>query len=372
MRPQISSSVGLFCCCLAAAFACACTSKLVGDGSADDFTDDLGSDDVSLTMPGHDAATGADATLPKKDAKSADVGDVGDGGGVADGKGQKDGGDTADGLAADGAGLPAVDVTTSFDIVGDVLATSGDWWGVDGNGKGVQKVTTLSILPATSGCDLTGDGVVDNTFSALAGLMNGNIGMAIMQGTLVILFNPSAWDANGSPFQFSILGGAPDTSAAACDYTGAGCSYTVSAANFTANPCGGACSAKSTVKALNQGGQMIGNAKLVTIPIQFGALLALHLEALTFTGTVTDSNAWTTTTSGQMCGFITTSNLLSAIDQVPDAIWAQTSMTKAQIEQLLPVLMPADIDSDGDGVNDAISLALGIETKLGVITGIAN
>ena len=328
-------------------------------------TEEPVSEDVTAWVFGPDVV--ADLKFAGKDASVTD-----ESAGKADAATVIDGSDTADVFKGDAAAPGTISGAGAMDIVGEVLTTPGDQWGVDGASEGVQKITMLIIQPPAVGCDLTGDGVPDNTFSAVGPMMNGNIMGAILNGSLVILFNPSSWDATGKPFQFSILGGAPDYTAGKCDVTTAGCSYTVSSANFTGSPCNNACEAKSVVKSANLSGQMVGNAKLVTIPIQFGALLPIRLEALTFSGTVTTNDAWTSTTNGQMCGFVTTDNLLAAIDAVPDGIWYQTSMSKAQVKVLLPALMPADIDSDGDGVNDAISLAFGIQTKSGVITGIAN
>ena len=84
-------------------------------------------------------------------------------------------------------------------------SSTGGSWGTDGNSSGVQKITSIAIAASGAGCDLTGDGVPDNSFAALASILGSQLGTAVEDGSLVILFDPKAWKTNGTAFQDASL-----------------------------------------------------------------------------------------------------------------------------------------------------------------------
>ena len=106
----------------------------------------------------------------------------------------------------------------------------------------------------------------------------------------------------------------------------------------------------------------------LTLPVA-GIVLKLHISRATLTGTADTKDAWKTTKEGMLCGVIIKEDLDKAIDDVPDAVIEQSGFDKATLKTIVGSLLKADIDTDADGENDAISVALGLETAAAVVTG---
>lgn len=243
-------------------------------------------------------------------------------------------------------------------------------WGINDDGK-VQKVTSLAIAAAADGCDLNGDGKPDNKLNALASMAGSALSDSIKKGTVVLLFEPKSYKTDGTAFTFNVLIGDQDPAdkTAGVDVTAAGGKYTVQTVSYdtaTGKPLVVFTDAKITAGALTAA----ATSFYLNLSIQ-SINIALTISKPTLSGTVTDSNSWVDTKAGKLCGYITKSDLEGAINALPDDTFKNLGMTKAQVLQLLPSVLAPDLDMDGDGKKESISLALNLETKAGIITGMS-
>ena len=323
--------------------------------------------DTTISDTGSDATTTTDTTTTA-DVQTKDVppapcgGPCKNAGEKCDTKTDKcylpcDGKCTASQFCDESAGAPGTCKDTA------ALPTK---WGIDGDGK-VQKVTSLAIAKAADGCDLNGDGKPDNKLNALASLAGGPLSDSITKGQVVLLFEPLSFVTDGTAFTFDLLIGDVDASDTAHDPTTAGGKYTVQKASYdpaTGKPLVAFSDAKIKAGALTAAADKF----FLNLSIQ-GINLSLTISKPSLTGTVTDDKTWIDTKAAKLCGYITKADLEGAINALPDSTFAGLGMTKAQVLGLLPTLLAPDLDMDDDGVKEAISLALNMETLGGTITG---
>ena len=181
------------------------------------------------------------------------------------------------------------------------------------------------------------------------------------------MFEPLSFVTDGTAFTFDLLIGDVDASDTAHDPTTAGGKYTVQKASYdpaTGKPLVAFSDAKIKAGALTAAADKF----FLNLSIQ-GINLSLTISKPSLTGTVTDDKTWIDTKAAKLCGYITKADLEGAINALPDSTFAGLGMTKAQVLGLLPTLLAPDLDMDDDGVKEAISLALNMETLGGTITG---
>ena len=260
--------------------------------------------------------------------------------------------------------------------VGFVLPTK---WGVGDDGK-VQKVVKLAISDKKNSCDLVDaagalgktDGTGDNALAGASSLIGSNLQDAVKKGQVVLLFEPKTYKTDGTAFTFNVLIGDVDPSDAAHDATMAGGKYTVKPESYDLTKCtASSCPALvSFNKAAIKSGKLTASADKFFLNLNISSIaLALTISAVQFSGDVTDANSWVDTKAGRLCGYITETDLNSAIDALPPDMLAQFGGVDA-VKKLIPTLIKSDVDSDGDGVKDAKSLSLDIDTLGGIVTGV--
>ncbi len=248
-------------------------------------------------------------------------------------------------------------------------------FGIGGDGQ-VQKVIKLAITDKTKSCDLVdakgvlgaGDGTGDNALAGAASLIGSSLSDAVTKGSVVLLFEPKTYDTTGLDFTFNVLIGDIDAADAAtvANPNAVGGKFTVKKESY--DPATG----KSLVtfnKANIKAGKLTAKADKFFLNLNISSIaLALTISAVDFSGDTTDGTSWKTTTGGRLCGYITEADLNTAIDTLPADMLAQFG-GKDAVKKLLPTLIKSDVDSDGDGIKDAKSLALDIDTLGGIITG---
>ena len=240
-------------------------------------------------------------------------------------------------------------------------------WGVGDDGQ-IQKVITLAITDKTKACDMNGDGTPDNALAGAASLIGSSLSDAVKKGSVVLMFEPKTYKTDGTDFTFNVLIGDVDAADAAtvADPNAAGGKFTVKKETY--DPATG----KSLVtfnKANIKAGKLTAKADKFFLNLNISSIaLALTIQAVDFSGDTTDGTSWKTTTGGRLCGYITETDLNNAIDALPADLLAQFG-GKDAVKKLLPTLIKSDVDSDGDGIKDAKSLALDIDTLSGSITG---
>lgn len=248
-------------------------------------------------------------------------------------------------------------------------------------GTNLQKMSKIEIGVADDGCDLNDDGLADNALGKILKQLNflskanDTLIEQIATGTLVLIFEPSAYKTDGTPFDMNLLLGDGDAAAGTCDYTTGACKYTVKKASYDLlAQVTGFCPAL-----VNFGGATIKDLKLkagskeqkfaLSFPIS-GIPLSLTISQAQVEGTVTTAEKWVDTKSGKVCGVIAKEDLEKAVDAVPDeTILALGIGDKATVKALLQTIIQPDIDLDGDGVKDAVSIALKFESVEATVTG---
>ncbi len=323
-------------------------SVLSGDSAGAADSPSAADTNASADAPGQDVPAATDIATPQPDIAAADIA-------------------PADTAAPDVA-APSPDATTTPDtVVAGPLS-----WGTDGKSGSVQKVTKLAFGAKTEGCDLSGDGKVDNTLSGLAGLAGKPLQDALDKDSLDMLFEPKSYNTSGTPFQFNVLLGDP-AAGSTCKNPSAGCGYTVKASSYVNSQCD-ASSCTSLVSfpdAKISGGALTATADKFIITLKLsGAPLALTISKVSLKGTVADASSWQTTTGGMLCGYVTDADLNAAIDAMPASALAAYGGA-AGVKGLLPLLVPSDIASKPGGPKDAKSLGMKIETVSATITGLS-
>lgn len=261
------------------------------------------------------------------------------------------------------------DETNAVPGVCEKFAAVPSKWGIDGEGK-VQKVTSMAIAATTEGCDLDGDGKTDNRLGKIAGLMGDSFSLNIEHGSIVLLFEPTSYATDGTVFGFNLLYGDVDPAVKTPDFdaTAAGGKYVIRK-EWSYDPVAGAPFGEFSAAKINNG-TLTANASSCRFLLDIGNWLFVTVLKPSITGKVTDAGQWATTTKGTICGHILKTDLESAINAENEWGADGLGMTKAQVMQLFPnAILAPDLDLDGDGVKESISLALNFETKSGTITG---
>jgi hypothetical protein len=105
-----------------------------------------------------------------------------------------------------------------------------------------------------------------------------------------------------------------------------------------------------------------------TLPIQ-GLPLQVTIYGARIEATVALQGDQVTAFEGILAGAVPKASLMAAIDGLPDT-GLPAGLDKASIKSLLEVLVESDIDTNGDGVKDAASIALKIKGVPAAITGL--
>ncbi len=242
----------------------------------------------------------------------------------------------------------------------------------------INKISKLALLDEKSGCDLDDDAVPNNVLGKIVGLyaqVNDTIGGAVKDGSIVILLAPDKFATDGTEFTCDLLLGDVDPSTADCDATAPGaCKYTVAESSYNQlSSSNGTCPALVTFDpvSVKDGKLTAGGDKQnfdLNLPV-VGINLKLRISRAQLKGDQSDDKSWKNTTNGMLCGVLAEDDLNAAIDAVPDELLAETGFDTATIKGLISSLLKPDIDTDGDGEKDAISVALSLETINAEVTG---
>ena len=247
-------------------------------------------------------------------------------------------------------------------------------WGPD-----VQKVSMLKLPPGSEGCDLDGDGKVNNALStalvAFLGQANGPLEKSVKDGTIVLAMETAGFKSDGTEFGMNMLIGDVDESNKTCDLVSAtaNCKYTVSPNSYDPKATTPACPAVISFPNIKvKDGKLTGGgAKQIfqfTLPISTFAL-TLKITQAQLKGDVTGTTTWDSSKSGLICGALAKKDIEEAIAALPDE-QLQALGGKSTVVGLIGSLLKTDIDADGDGVKESASVAIQWESVKGSITGI--
>ncbi|MBI5611297.1 MAG: hypothetical protein HY902_20655 [Deltaproteobacteria bacterium] len=219
----------------------------------------------------------------------------------------------------------------------------------------------------TGGCDLDGNGTIDNAMAKMAGfVIAGAQGPYPGPGQYVLVLQASGFDATGKSFELAVLPALPAAGGMDCQPfvpTTQTCKLQADPAGFDLKGSGtanGTCQAKTVLAATVSGGKLKAGGKGAELWLpskaaptpMFFALKDGRIEADVPAGT-----PWQAASKGHLCGWLTASDIGAIVDDFP-LLAVGGGMDAATLKQLIFSEVTPDIDSDGDGKADAYSLGV--------------
>jgi len=242
-----------------------------------------------------------------------------------------------------------------------------------------QKIVSLELMAdgmPGSGLDVDGDpetcappsacgGGVDNGLALLAFLVNPSIAESIETGVVkwVVDLNDLVFD--GDLFPMHVYDTGLTTESTFCDFQSDTCSYRVAQLSLDQDcrPYFSFDNAQVVHDVLVAGGTQ--SLISMVLPLQGGDLLSLTIAWAQVRATYTlDADGEIATMTAIIGGAVPMAQLIAAIEGLDEA---SLPIDKEQALELLPILAPPDIDLDGDGIFESVSLALRINTIPAII-----
>ena len=225
----------------------------------------------------------------------------------------------------------------------------------------------LDIDADPSTCSPDGcSGGVDNALSILASFANSGIADAVAGGSLLLILEFDDLGSGGA--EVAVHQGELDPQNAACDITAQKCSYLVSASGLDDETCEPLVKLPATLDGTHLIAGGPDSALPFSIPLQETVVLDVLISNVQLDATVTLDGGDVIAFTGLLGGAIPKSNLLAAVDALP-ADGLPPPLDKGLIKSFIEILEP-DIDSDGNGSLDALSLGLAVEGIDALITGV--
>ncbi len=249
------------------------------------------------------------------------------------------------------ADVSGCECTPEVAVDADIVKVSEAQLGVDG-----QPGSGLDVDGDPSTCQPAGDcnEGVDNAFAPMAGLANDALQGAVDDGSLILILELPG-DKSGEVTVTIHQGEAVDPE---CDLTAAVCDYNASASGFHPLTCEATYVLPATLEdgTLTAGGP--GSILPFTVPLQ-GALLEVAIYDVRIEAELELVDGQAISGAGVVGGALRKDVLLAALDEIdPDALPIPIDLAKQVVESVLTY----DIDTDGDGAPDAVSI--GIATTL--------
>jgi hypothetical protein len=253
-------------------------------------------------------------------------------------------------LAACGSKVNALDLGTS---------------GVPGQGMDIDS--NPETCAPVGNCS----GGIDNQLSSLGLLVQGGIDEAIVQGTLILVLEYEDMPVAAGVFTLKMYAAriAPDDEE--CDWVADACRYRIrpDAVDERCKPLvrfvDAAVSAEGSVSA--GGGE--ADDMILTLPV-FGILLKLPVKLAQLQCTVErDAAGHVERLHGLIGGAIPSQSLFDAIGAVPADEFLSVGLSRDFILGAVQNLVIDDVDTDGDGVSDAASIAAHFDTLGATLVG---
>ncbi len=236
---------------------------------------------------------------------------------------------------------------------------------------GAVKLISLAIAAEQRGCDLDGDGDPDNSLSAVTKDvdLNAELANGIEADLVTMLLEPThaAWDASPDSFAAALWFGtlAPQSKQCSTTSPDALCTYTVSRASYDPATLGAECAPWLRFDGLSRNGAEVaspspGKALDMVVPVGTGGwllqLLGARLDAKLSEAVVTGPGLGPRL-DGRLCAAVPKADLLLAVDTLPPETIAKFGGVEF-VTKVVDGLIEADLDADGDGTADSVSMAL--------------
>ena len=242
-----------------------------------------------------------------------------------------------------------------------------------------HKLSVFQVAQSAQGCDLTGDKKPNNVLGNILKLypaVNTELEKSINDGLFNLLLEADGLKDDGSKFQIIGLLAEVDPSNSSCSMTSpwAKCKFTVDDDNYGGGPAGTPCPPRVLFEpaqidsgVLTAGNPKKGQKVVITLPTVVP--LDITLSQVSVLGyPKVENGEWIETKLGKLCGVITQQDFDKAIESVPADAWQTISLTKEQVKVIINATLKPDIDTNGDGFPDAISVAMLLETVPAQIT----
>ncbi len=260
--------------------------------------------------------------------------------------------DACTGGACVGSGKCAC--TPSFSKLASKLVTM--QLGTSGKpGQGLNLDQDIKTCAPKNNCS---DGI-DNALAAVASFANKSLQEAVDKGSILMLVEFK--DFKQGPIELAIHQGELSPDNAKCDVQKKTCKWLADPSLVDALTC----KPKAAMAGTLVGSKLVAGGKGTTfpfnLPLSEGADLKLTLYDLRIEGTLKVAGGAVQKLDAILGGAVPKTELLAAIDALPED---GLPFPKATIKSLLDAMVAKDIDTNGDGVKNASSIAL-------VVSGIA-
>ncbi len=254
----------------------------------------------------------------------------------------------------------------------------------------VQVVSQWQMAAPSLGCDLNGDGKIDNQFAAFEGMWTqlatqmpgapssttAAYSQALATGSHVTLLAASAWNDQGKSMSIDVLDGQTPAQSPPCDAESGACSYLATQQSLDlAAQLAGDCPVLAVVTVANSSGTLYGQSAGIwrtwlPLPAPQGSSvgLAVHVQGLLVKADVTGPDHWLSSSGGWVCGVVTLAQLQQSVDALPANAVVSFGGYQA-VKTMIGNVFIADQDTNGDGQPDAMSAAFEFTTAPASIQG---
>jgi len=224
-------------------------------------------------------------------------------------------------------------------------------------GQGLDLDDDPDTCAPTTDCS----GGIDNELGLLAVFLNPGVTEAVDNGYLTYVLEFKDFKDDGTPFEVLMHGAYLHDSNPDCDFQSNECAYYVVSASFAVDcsPLANFDNAKLVDGHLKAGGNGYGFAVKTTL--MGGGALEIGVSNIRIEADVqlNQGESQVVGMQGFMGGAVDKAELLLAIDSLPDDVFP---LDKETIKGMLDTLIVNDLDSDGDGVDDAASISIRFDT----------
>lgn len=235
----------------------------------------------------------------------------------------------------------------------------------------VFRVVGLTLAEKMDGCDLNGDGKPDNALRSAFGSYwkPETFDVSMKTGEYVSMFATSALSANGLPFSGAVYQGqpAPDVGSCWLDDPKGNCKVWIRKQSYVLDQ-PGVCKPRATCT-----GKLVGDSITATCtdPVPQAVFpkpeVTMSAFGVTLDGTLSLANG---TGKLRICGAYRYVEIFALIDALPDKVIADFGVGgRKSTKNFLSGFAKADVDTDNDGVFDALSFAAYLTIGRGTVTG---
>jgi hypothetical protein len=232
----------------------------------------------------------------------------------------------------------------------------------------VNRATSMQIATdsaAGNALDLNDDGELDNSMAGIGGLANGPLQESLDKGDIHLLLEHHGIKTNGSIYTVAMFIGDLAGGYEQCDFVNAYCGYVAKSDTVDPDSCQAMVAFDNA--SIFQGKLVAGGPSYTfpwQIPLSEDTLLNIILYSARIEADVTTQQGIVTAIDGVIGGAIPKESFLAAIDSLPEE---GLPLPKDMIKQMIQALIINDIDTDGNGLPDAASIAIKFE---GIASGI--